>query len=243
MQPSMMTSRALAEPSLQNLLQLGPEMNEAVRRSLVGAFTPWFELLAQSQRGARSSKHGCRCGDDPCRCGKSRDPWNHGDCGCKPDPCLELRPCGCDPCAPNPCDPCRCCIGDADLVIKARPGETLVTPFHLHNPRRREREVTVALSPWRACDGQVPGLTSSVAPTALKIEPCRDQQVLVTTKVPAGGQGNTGAARQPEWCGCHVFYANLSFEGCITRPVTLALAVLAHDCAPHDVHCGCCDCC
>jgi hypothetical protein len=234
------TSRGLAEAGIQNLLQLGPEMNEAVRRSLVGALTPWFELLGQPATGSRG-KRPCGCGHDPCRCGKSRDPWTHGDCGCKPDPCRGLEPCGCDPCAPNPCDPCRCCIGDADLVIRARPGETLVTPFSLHNPRRRERTVSVSLTPWRGCDGPIAGLISTVAPNDLKIEPCREEQVLVTTKIPGGGRDDTGASR--DWCGCRVFYANLSFEGCLTRPVTLALAVLAHDCSPHDVHCGCCDCC
>jgi hypothetical protein len=240
MQSTMTSSRALAEAGIQSLLAIGPEVNEAVRRSLVGAISPFFELLSQPQRG-RFAKHRCRCGHDPCRC-KERDPWTHGDCGCKPDPCRELDPCDCDPCAPRCCDPCRCCIGDADLVIKARPGETLVTPFLVHNPRRREREVKVTLSPWRACDGDVPGLTSSVAPTDLKIEPCRDEQVLITTKIPAGGQETPGAARGQEWCGCHVFYANLAFEGCVTRPIVLALAVLAHDCWPHDV-CCCCDCC
>jgi hypothetical protein len=125
-------------------------------------------------------------------------------------------------------------------VIRARPGETLVTPFNLHNPRRRERTVSVSLTPWRGCDGPIAGLTSTVAPKDLKIEPCREEQVLVTTKIPGEGRDNTAS---PDWCGCRVFYANLSFEGCLTRPVTLALAVLAHDCSPHDVHCGCCDCC
>src|SRR5262245_30551942 len=133
MQTSTTTSRALAEAGIQSLLQLGPDMNDAVRRSLIGAISPWFELLSRPQRGAPGSRQRCRCGHDPCRCGKGRDPWSHGDCGCD-DPCHPLEPCDCDPCAPSRCDPCRCCIGDADLVIKGRPGETLVTPFHVHNP-------------------------------------------------------------------------------------------------------------
>src|SRR5262245_31994417 len=215
------TSRKPIVPTdLDEVLQAGADLNDALRQSVTGLVTPWVSLLLR---------------------GPEKRPFDPGLSDCCKDPCHKLRPHPCDPCAPNPCDPCYCCIGDVDLVIRARPGETRVTPFIVHNTRKREKTVTATLSPWRSCDGPSVQITSYVVPPTFTIGPCKEMEVKVITQIP-GEAGDQASAGGHQWCGCQVFYANLSFEGCLTRPIALALAVLAYECDPYHVccDCGCC---
>lgn len=223
--------------------QLLAQVNEAMVDSMIDMATPLLDLLRTTSQ-ARSTGR-------PLARSRATVTRKHPR-GCMCDEC-----CGC-----KVCDPCRCCIGDADVVIYARPGESRVIPFEVVNSRVRDREVTVQLGEFKTCDGKDLGIVAQVIPSRLKLAPCSEGLVHLFLKVPVSSKTleavNAESAEERkrltatkivdagrkglDICGCEVLYANLAFDGCRTRPLTLALAILDVDCSPHEINCSACCC-
>jgi hypothetical protein len=169
---------------------------------------------------------------------------HHGhqhDCGCEHGDC--------DGCHGERCH-CRCCIADADLVVYARLGERRLVPLTIENPRRRERQVKLELSQFtrsgRAAEhvkAQITGLAE------FTVQPCQEHEVILQIEAVApaaeGGKADEAGTKvitgriAPDVEECEIFYADLRVEGCDTRPVRIALALLPRDCAGYKVDCGC----
>ncbi|HEY6796274.1 MAG TPA: hypothetical protein VI248_16485 [Kineosporiaceae bacterium] len=135
-------------------------------------------------------------------------------------------------------DHLRCCVREADVVVRARVGERRVLPLRLHNRWRRERPTTVEVGPWHACHGAEVSVQAAVEPSSLTLAPCRSAVVRITLDL--GGQaGDEGRQHDVDRCGSS--YSDVRFEGC-ARPLRLAVIVCADACAPVDVECdcGCC---
>lgn len=113
---------------------------------------------------------GCGCRDD----WGARDDWGgRDDCGCR--------------------DTCDCCVPEADVVVHARVGEVRVVPFRLHNPWRREREVTLEIGPWHGCAGDELQIRAVLEDDKVVLGPCEDRVVrlLVSTRGSADDGSNT----------------------------------------------------
>jgi hypothetical protein len=151
-----------------------------------------------------------------------------------------------DPCYEDPCH-CRCCIYDADLVVYARLGELRVVPIRLENPRRREREVSLVLSDWHTSGGKKANIQARILPEMnFTLPPCSEKELVLLIDA---GQAEMSLvhkdkrqSRLMDVDDCLVLYANLSVEGCGTRPVRIALALLPRDCSPFVIEClsSCC---
>lgn len=96
----------------------------------------------------------------------------HGEKGCG---CHDR--CGCG-------DVCDCCVPAADVVVHARAGEVRVVPFRLHNPWRREREVSLEVGPWHGCDGDDLEIRAVLEEEKVVLKPCEDRVVrlLISTR-------------------------------------------------------------
>lgn len=124
--------------------------------------------------------------------------------GCRCDECDHCRHC-----KPESCE-CFCCIGDVDLVVYARVGETRVIPIVVENERRREKSVSVELSPWRSRGGSpAPVDTVSFEPKTFVLAPCAEREITVAARrrqLPSGhGRSDAGRLRpsaDPR-CGSH----------------------------------------
>ncbi|NYG06660.1 hypothetical protein BJ986_001147 [Phycicoccus badiiscoriae] len=90
-------------------------------------------------------------------------------------------------------DTCECCVPEADVVVHARAGEVRVVPFRLHNPWRREREVTLEVGPWHGCAGDDLQIRAVLEDDKVVLGPCEDRVVrlLVSTRGSAGDGSNT----------------------------------------------------
>jgi hypothetical protein len=160
--------------------------------------------------GLRHREHGHEHGHD-CDCGHRHDYGHHvgKGCGCEgSDGCHEHghdhsglgrrshehdhgqhgwhdhRGCGChDHCGCG--DVCDCCVPEADVIVRARAGEVRVVPFLLHNPWRREREVSLEVGPWHGCDGADLEVRAVLEEEKVVLAPCEDRVVrlLVSTRV------------------------------------------------------------
>ena len=162
--------------------------------------------------------------------------------------------CGHDDCQ------CQCCIHDADLVIQTYLGERRVVPLLIENSRRRERQISLALSEFKTPDQS--SFTASgqiLAPTTFVLEACREREVILVVQTAPSQPGSsfepgneappTGAADQPaerreipDVDECRVIYADLRVDGCDIRPIRIALVILPRSCDPFEIdcHCGCC---
>lgn len=181
------------------------------------------------------------------------------DCDCCHD---DAHDCGC---GGRHCDcHCRCCIGDADLVIYSRLGEARIVPLTIENGRRRERKVTLELSEWKTSGGrEVPGLvvSAAVTPDQFDLGACEEGQAILVVRsalVEKDLEPREAAAeakilnvskealreqpRFPDLDECTVLYADLRVEGCDIRPLRVALALLPRDCGAFEIECrcGCC---
>ena len=169
--------------------------------------------------------------------------------------------CGCHECKADSCH-CRCCIGDADLVVPARAGERRVIPLVIENNQRRERTVNFELSDWTTHGGKTDNAptTVSLLPKSMTLSTCEERTVtlVIETKLPAigeaNGEGNGTIAegnnnliavnreRFGDVDDCVVYYADLRVTGCDIRPIRIAVAISPRDCDAFvvDCRCGCC---
>lgn len=169
----------------------------------------------------------------------SRHPAGCGpDCGCggESEPCSD--------CGPSSNDCCSCCIGDVDLVVYTRLGETRVVPVEIHNPRRREREVEIQLSDFATRGGKPAGVTAQVIGAGkVTIEACGTHELIIVTQVrPVDQPDVQGLPRDaddriPEVDDCVVAVADLRIVGCDTRPVRIAVAIRPRRCDAYQVAC------
>jgi hypothetical protein len=217
-------------------------------------------------RGHHHGEKDCGCGDPGHGCREHHDHGarhhghHHGEQGCG---CRDHAH-GCCP------DACDCCVPDADVVVRARAGEVRVVPFRLHNPWRREREVTLEVGPWHVCAGDGVEVRARLEETSLVLKPCEDRVVrLLVTATGTTDDGEQGGAEQGrdekatpakasrtaereeqarvvtrrggDVESCVSAYADVRFEGC-ARPQRVAVVVLPADCDPVEVgcDCGCC---
>ena len=67
-----------------------------------------------------------------------------------------------------------------------------MVPFRLHNPWRREREVTLEVGPWHACGGDALEVRARLEDTSLTLAPCEDRVVrLLVTATGSKTSGDT----------------------------------------------------
>lgn len=151
----------------------------------------------------------------------------------RPDDC-------CDSCQRDDCE-CRCCIGDADYVIYARPGEVRIIPIRLENERRRERVINLEFSGWsRRGGGKAPIGTQIIPEGEFTLPACSERDIRLRVDIAQLQDDNPDTPnRLPQIDECLVLYGDLRIEGCDVRPVRIALALLPLDCDPFVVECGC----
>lgn len=140
---------------------------------------------------------------------------------------------------------CRCCIGDADLVVYTRLGERRVVPILLQNERRREKQIHLELGEFKTRGGDVMGVKGALLPPAeFTLAPCGEEQAIlvIDSNLTGGDTPGTTATNQPRTRDvdeCKVLYGDLKVEGCDIRPIRIALAFLPRDCDAFDIHCSC----
>ena len=182
------------------------------------AYQPYLDML-QSGFVAGSRPH-----DRTCRCCGRRHEHEH-DCHCS------------------------CCIRCADAVEYVRCGDRRQIPITLDNDTRRERDVTLQLGAFATESGKELGWQATLSETQFKLPPCGEKTILLTVPVDCSGIGSVGTAAAGEREGapttvdrCQVAYATLRAEGCMVRPLVIAVAVLPNDCGAHRAgcQCGCC---
>jgi hypothetical protein len=164
--------------------------------------------------------------DEECHHHHHEEEWHHHHHE------TECRDCEWDDCY------CRCCIGDADLVVYARLGERRVVPIVLENDRRREKTIHLEMSDFKTRGGDQLGVKSVLTPPVdFPLPPCGEHQTVLVVEVAGMEQRKeTGATDVDE---CKVLYSDLRVEGCDMRPLRVALAILPRDCDTFDIHCGC----
>jgi hypothetical protein len=106
---------------------------------------------------------------------------------------------GCDCCAPrcgpDPCH-CSCCIGDADVVVYTRVGETRVVPINIENHRKRERNISLDLGEFRTKGGSDSPVTGRlVTPSEFVLGPCAEHEAILVVQV---GSGDAKPSPQPQ---------------------------------------------
>lgn len=159
-----------------------------------------------------------------------------GGCGCHEENCDD--DCG-----------CKCCIRCADVVEYARCGEVRQIPITFENETRRERPIKLELGAFLSESGQQAGWQSSLSATEFTLPPCGRKTILVsvnvdcgtaTTTNPTGANATASDTRTPGTVdSCKVAYATLRGDGCIIRPLVIAVAVLPIHCDAHHAGCGC----
>jgi hypothetical protein len=151
-------------------------------------------------------------------------------------------------------------VTDADLVVETKLGERRVITLVVENHWRRERDIELELSSWTKTLQGVEVKAEILTPTAFKLAPCGQAQVVLGVTIsPAQAEGGPGAAttnagpaapgrdaearrEMPDIDGCAVSYADLRIKGCDLRSIRIAVAVLPRDCDAYvvDCACGCC---
>jgi hypothetical protein len=163
----------------------------------------------------------------------------HG-CGCH-----EREDCGCE-----------CCIRCADTVEYARCGETRKIPITFDNDSRRERPVTLELGSLLTDGGKKLDWPVSLSETQFTLGPCGEKTVLLTVTVNCGQSDtnpvtgtNVDATPPPNQAApavsiesCVVGYVTVRADGCMIRPIIVAIAALPDRCGAHHIGClcGCC---
>lgn len=178
----------------------------------------------------------------------------------------EQSECGCGGGCSGDCDcHCECCVCDADVLVHARCGEVRRIPVTFENDTRREREVTLTLENFVTAGGRQLGWPAQLSETSFTLRGCDERTVILSVQVrcdtpdkpndPPGGTPppNTPAGAAPAAAAttpprqgsvdrCEVGYATIRAEGCLVRPVVVAVAVLPDDCDSYrrPCSCGCC---
>jgi hypothetical protein len=166
------------------------------------------------------TEHDCDCG---CGC--------RGDCDCH----------------------CECCVCDADVLVHARCNETRRIPVTFENDTRREKPVKLTLEKFVSAGGKDVGWNGQLSQAEFTLKPCDEHTIIVTVQVKCdsfGGGTTPGTTDSPNAAArrggtldrCEVAYATLCAEGCLVRPVVIAVAVLRDDCDTYrrPCSCGCC---
>ena len=162
------------------------------------------------------------------------------------------RECGCDDCH------CECCVCDADVLVHARCGELRRIPVTFENDTRRERTVTLQLDPFKTAGGRDLKWPAQLSASEFTLRACDEHTVSVAVQVRCDADGGSDippgpAGASPDQPGttatnvpragsvdrCEVAYATLRADGCLIRPVVLAVAVLPDDCDAYRRPCGC----
>ncbi|MEM1006003.1 MAG: hypothetical protein AAGK26_11490 [Pseudomonadota bacterium] len=171
--------------------------------------------------------------------------YRHGtsyDCGCGDDK-HDYDSC------------CDCCICDGDVLIEARCSERRIVSLTFSNDGRRKRDVTLSLSSFTTASGRDLGWTASLSETKFQLGPCEEKVVQLVVNINCsafntGDNGSTASAgsddagnpRRQDVDRCEVAYARVSADGCISRPVVVAVAVLPNTCDSHSSSCNCACC-
>jgi hypothetical protein len=153
--------------------------------------------------------------------------------------------CDCDDCH------CECCVCDADVLVHARCGEIRRIPVTFENDTRRDRPVTLQLEQFKSAGGRDLKWTAQLSETEFTLRSCDEHTITVSVTVrcdvSGGGDNPSGTAanaatNQPRVGSvdrCEVAYATLRADGCLIRPIVLAVAVLPDDCDAYRRPCGC----
>jgi hypothetical protein len=197
------------------------------------------DYLASLQQGVASLTSGVMSmyGD----LGRRRSPSRHEEDG------IRVRASRCS----GDCDGrCTCCACDADVLVYARCAETRRIPVILENDTQREREVRLELAKFMTAGGRDLGWKSDISPATFTLRPCGEQTVVLRVEVScepfAASPNRPDAAREPGRVEtvdrCEVAYATLRAEGCLVRPIVIAVAILPDDCDAYrgSCRCGCC---
>lgn len=230
--PNVIRSRSASPtsaPGLNDLLDQMNRLNQTVSSMLLQGLS---QMAAGIPTGIPATAQAAR---------PQRKTHAH-ECDC--DDCTRCRDCERDDCY------CRCCIGDADLVVYARLFEIRVVPITLVNDRRREKKIHLELGDFKTRGGNTLGVKGIlVPPFDFTLPPCGEQQAIILIEtIPEGQTRPTGTAadnqeqRFKDVDECTVLYADLQVEGCDIRPIRIALAILPRDCEDLEIHCGC-NCC
>jgi hypothetical protein len=190
--------------------------------------------------------------DDDCGCDDHSHHHHDHDCGC-----------GCRRHGDHDCQ-CTCCIVDADYVVYARCEERRVIPIQVDNDTRRAREnVTIDVSDVRTSGGRVLPWKAAVLPReSVTIEACSTTEIDLVVEIDCtegkdqGKQAPRKAAARAEQQqavvegreridvdDCEVGYVSIRLEGCLVRPIVVAIAVLPRDCDAFHTGCSCSCCC
>jgi hypothetical protein len=243
---------------VHNMRRAYSDIYAAMYRNAQGSVRSWYDSVQAFLPGERESRHGGY------GCGPSHE---HGDCGCGQSHAHghygrhgrhhhDHGRCGCHERHERDCH-CSCCISDADAVEFAHCGERRLIPLLFENDTRRERDVKLDLGAFATASGHELGWQASFSETEFKLPPCGRKTVMLSVLVDCGrlaGQLGTVAGtersnegtdadavnqRHPSVDECKVGYATVRAEGCIVRPLVVAVAVLPNDCGAHWAGCGC----
>jgi hypothetical protein len=167
---------------------------------------------------------------------------------------------------------CECCVCDADVLVHARCNEIRRIPVTFDNETRRERPVKLVLEQFVTAGGRPLGWDAKLSETEFTLRPCGEHTVSILVQVRCdtfGGEKPTGEKPTGEKPGgnqptgatvdrpsvssatntrlgsvdrCEVAYATLRADGCLIRPIVVAVAVLPDDCDAYrrPCACGCC---
>jgi len=139
---------------------------------------------------------------------------------------------------------CNCCIRCADLVEYAHCGEVRQIPITFENETRRERDVKLQLGSFVTESGQETAWQPSLSETEFKLPPCGEKTVVLTVSVECGrigtqSPGTNDRQQAVSVDSCKVVYGTLRGDGCIVRPLVIAVAILPIHCGAHRAGCGC----
>ena len=147
---------------------------------------------------------------------------------------------------------CNCCIQCADAIEYAYCGETRKIPITFDNDSRREREVSVQIGDFATDSGHPLGWKTAISETKFTLAPCGQKTILIMVNIDCrqenpGSRKDTAANRSVADRGgavesCKVGYAKVSADGCLIRPIIVAIAVLPDHCGAQKIGClcGCC---
>jgi hypothetical protein len=231
--------------------------------------SPWQLYQAPgAQPGSREHGHGHHHHGDDCGCGcgdhehdRGREHHHDHDHHHGHD---HDRGCGCR--GHGDCQ-CTCCIVDADYVVYARCFERRVIPIEVENDTRRAREnVTVEVSDVRTAGGRsLPWNVAAVPTSPITIEACGHTEIDLVVNINCRDNDKDDEPKQPRKAtartedqgdvllqregepidvdACEVGYVTVRLDGCLVRPIVVAIAVLPRDCDAYHTGCSCSCCC